>query len=152
VFARHDLTDTEWARLEPLLPDRTPRRGGRWLDHRQVINGILWRTRTGAPWRDVPPCYGDFRTLHGRHRRWSADGTWAAILARLQTESDADAGAEWAVAIDSTVVRAHRHAAGARHAPPKDVPAEQLAPLLPTPTRSAAAGTGAEAGDGAGVP
>ena len=108
--------------------------------------------RTGAPWRDVPACYGDFRTLHGRHRRWSADGTWAAILARLQTKSDADAGAEWAVAIDSTVVRAHRHAAGARHAPPKDVPAEQLAPLLPTPTLPAAAGTAAEAGDGAGVP
>jgi transposase len=151
VFDRHDLTDPEWARLEPLLPDRTPRRGGRWLDHRQVINGILWRTRTGAPWRDVPPCYGDFRTLHGRHRRWSADGTWAAILARLQTGGDADAGTEWAVAIDSTVVRAHRHAAGARHAPPKDVPAEQLAPLLPTPTRSAAAGTAAEAGDGVGV-
>ena len=98
-----------------------------------MIDGILWRTRTGSPWRDVPACYGDYRSLHGRHRRWSADGTWAAILAVLQADSDADAGEEWAVAIDSTVVRAHRHAAGARHAPPKDVPAEQLAPLLPEP-------------------
>jgi transposase len=131
VFDRHDLTDAEWARLEPLLPDRTPRRGGRWKDHRQVINGILWRTRAGSPWRDVPPCYGDFRTLHGRHRRWSADGTWEAILAQLQADSDRDIGPEWAVGVDSTVVRAHRHAAGARHDPPKDVPAEKLAPLLP---------------------
>jgi transposase len=131
VFDRHDMTDEQWVRLEPLLPDRTPQRGGRWNDHRTVIDGILWRTRTGSPWRDVPACYGDFRTLHGRHRRWSADGTWAAVLAALQ--ADSDAGEEWAVAIDSTVVRAHRHAAGARHAPPKDVPAEVLAPLLPEP-------------------
>lgn len=131
MFDRHDLTDAEWARLEPLLPDRTPRRGGRWNDHRQVIDGILWRTRAGSPWRDVPPCYGDFRTLHGRHRRWSADGTWEAILAQLQADSDRDIGPEWAVGVDSTVVRAHRHAAGARHDPPKDVPAEKLAPLLP---------------------
>jgi transposase len=139
VFDRHDLTDARWARLEPHLPDRTPRRGGRWLEHRPVIDGILWRTRTGSPWRDVPACYGDYRTLHGRHRRWSAGGTWAAILAALQTDSDADAGEGWAVAIDSTVVRAHRHAAGARHALPKDVPTEQLAPLLPEPATAESA-------------
>jgi transposase len=150
VFDRHDLTDAEWARLEPLLPDRTPRRGGRWLDHRQVINGILWRTRTGAPWRDVPPpCYGDYRTLHGRHRRWSADGTWERILAAWHSDSDSDAGAEWVVGIDSTVVRAHRHAASARHAPPLDVPAERLAPLLPEPVaRSTAASAPASATGG----
>ena len=117
MFDRHDLTDPEWARPEPLLPDRTPRRGGRWLDHRQVINGILWRTRTGAPWRDVPPCYGDFRTLHGRHRRWSADGTWERVLQTLRTACDVDLTAEqgeWAVSMDSTIVRAHACAAGAQ--------------------------------------
>ncbi|WP_414636721.1 transposase, partial [Actinophytocola sp.] len=47
MFDRHDLTDVEWARLEPLLPDRTPCRGGRWMDHRMVINAVLWRTRAG---------------------------------------------------------------------------------------------------------
>jgi transposase len=141
VFDRHDLTDEQWARLEPLLPDRTPRRGGRWNDHRPVIDGILWRIRTGSPWRDAPPCYGDFRTLHGRHRRWSADGTWAAVLAELQADSDPGAGSNWAVSIDSTVVRAHRHAAGARHAPPKDVPAEVLTPLLPVPVAASSAAT-----------
>lgn len=139
MFDRHDLTDEQWVRLEPWLPDRTPQRGGRWNDHRPVIDGILWRTRTGSPWRDVPACYGDFRTLHGRHRRWSADGTWASVLAALQADSDADAGEEWAVAIDSTVVRAHQHAAGARHAPPRDVPAEALAPLLPEPAATSSA-------------
>ena len=79
----------------------------------------------------MPDCYGDFRTLHGRHRRWSADGTWETVLTALQADSDRDAGPEWAVGVDSTVVRAHRHAAGARHEPPQDVPAERLAPLLP---------------------
>jgi transposase len=96
-----------------------------------VINGILWRTRTGSPWRDVPDCYGDFRTLHGRHRPWSGGGTWETVLTALQADSDRDAEPEWAVGMDSTVVRAHRHAAGARHEPPQDVPAERLATLLP---------------------
>ena len=127
------LSDEAWARIEPLLPSSVGRRGGRWRNHRQVIEGIAWRYRTGSPWRDVPDCYGDYRTLHGRHRRWSADGTWAAILAALQADGDAAVGEQWAVAIDSTVVRAHQHAAGARHAPPKDVPAEALTPLLPEP-------------------
>jgi transposase len=85
------------------------------------------------------PCYGDFRTLHGRHRRWSADGTWEEILAELQADSDTGVEAEWAVAIDSTVVRAHQHAAGARHQPPKDVPEERLAPSLPTPAAASSA-------------
>ena len=114
MLDRHDLTDAEWARLEPLLPDRTPRRGGRWSDHRQVINGILWRTRTGSPWRDVPDCYGDFRTLHGRHRRWSADGTWDRVLAALQVAADAEGGIDWRVSVDSTIARVHQHAATAR--------------------------------------
>ncbi|SFT95720.1 Putative transposase of IS4/5 family [Geodermatophilus amargosae] len=60
---RHDLTDEQWAVLEPLLPDRTPRRGGRWGDHRPVVDGVLWRTRTGAPWRDLPPAYGHWQTV-----------------------------------------------------------------------------------------
>lgn len=128
---RHDLTDAEWARLEPLLPDRTPRRGGRWGDHRQMINGVLWRTRTGAPWRDVPSSYGNWKGIYSRHRRWSGDGTWELILDRLRAGCDGDDGPEWTVGIDSSVVRAHQHAAGARHEPPQDIPAERLAPMLP---------------------
>jgi len=116
VQNRHDLTDEQWARLEPLLP-RDPGRGGRWADHRTTINGVLWRIRTGSPWRDLPPQYGNWLTVYKRHRRWSADGTWTGILDRLRAGCDAGEGEEWTMSIDSTIARAHRHAAGARHAP-----------------------------------
>src|SRR3954452_3187236 len=109
---RHDLTDVEWALLEPLLPTLTPRRSRPWKDHRTVVNGVLWRTRTGSPWRDLPESYGRWKTVYNRHRRWSADGTWAEVLSELQR--GCDVGEErWVVAIDSTVVRAHHHASGA---------------------------------------
>jgi transposase len=121
VLDRHDLTDAEWARLEPLLPDPRPRRGGQWVDHRLVIDGVLWRTRTGSPWRDLPGCYGKWKTVYNRHRRWSADGTWARIVDGLRRDADRGEGAEWTVGLDSAVVRAHQHAAGARHDPPVDV-------------------------------
>jgi transposase len=129
VHHRHDLTDEEWALLEPLLPDQTRRRARPWKDHRQVVNGVLWRTRTGSPWRDLPTSYGCWKTVYNRHRRWSIDGTWAQVLAELQRGCDL-AEERWVVAIDSTVVRAHQHAAGARHEPPRDVPAHLLAVTL----------------------
>jgi transposase len=133
---RHDLTDQEWARLEPLLPSH-PRQGRRWADHRTVINGVFHRTRAGCPWRDLPERFGPYTTVYNRHRRWSGDGTWERILDELRTGCDQQEGADWTVAIDSTVVRAHQHAAGARHAPPKDIPAERLAPVeLSAPSRT----------------
>jgi transposase len=118
MFDRHDLTDEEWARLEPLLPDRTPCRGGRWMDHRMVINAVLWRTRAGASWRDVPPVYGNWKTIYNRHYRWAVEGVWAGILDELRRGCDELEGPDWTVAVDGTVVRAHQHAAGARHVPP----------------------------------
>jgi transposase len=87
-----------------------------------VINGVLWRSRTGCPWRDLPGCYGNCKTVDNRHRRWSAEGTWGQILDELRRGCDqsaqgsADPG--WAVGTDSTVVRAHQHAAGARRSTP----------------------------------
>jgi len=126
---RHDLSDDQWAMLEPLLPDRTPRRGGRWMDHRKVVDGVLWRTRTGSPWRDLPASYGHWKTVYNRHRRWSADGTWARVLSGLQRGCDLEE-AQWVVAVDSTVIRAHQDAAGARHRPPVDVAAQVLATAL----------------------
>ena len=130
MLGRHDLTDVEWVRLEPLLPDRSPRRGGRWSDHRLVVNGVLWRTRTGAPWRDLPPCYGNGKTVYGRHRTWSGNGVWGTILDGLRAGCDEDEGSGCTVGVDGTVVRAHPHAAGARHAPPEDIPPGRLIPLL----------------------
>src|SRR5215472_5230699 len=80
---RHDLTDEEWQRLLPMMP-ADARRGRRWSDHRMVINGIMFRTRTGCPWRDLPGEYGHWKTAYNRHRRWSLDGTWQKILGRLR--------------------------------------------------------------------
>jgi transposase len=125
MLDRHDLTDDEWAGLEQLLPDRTPCRGGRWADHRIVINGVIWRTRSGAAWRDLPGVYGNWKTVYNRHRRWSGDGTWERILDELRRGADQDR--EWAVGVDAGVVRAHQHAAGARLLAPNDVDAEVLA-------------------------
>lgn len=117
---RHDLTDEEWARLSPLLPAQ-PRQGHRWNDHRTVINGIFFRARAGCPWRDLPPQFGNWKTIYGRHRRWSLDGTWEQILDALRAGCDAAEGPDWTVSADSTVVRAHQHAAGARRALPAEL-------------------------------
>ncbi|MFC3456266.1 transposase [Amycolatopsis speibonae] len=78
------MTDGEWLRPESLLPDRTPRRGGRWIDHRLMIGTVLWRTRTGSPWRDLPECYGNWKTAYYRDRRWAIDGAWVSILDELR--------------------------------------------------------------------
>ena len=123
---RHDLGDAEWARLEPLLPGH-PRQGHRWNDHRLVIDGIFFRTRTGCPWRDLPERFRNWKTVYNRHRRWSGDGTWEKILDQLRAGCDEAAGQAWTVAADATVVRAHQHAAGARRKPPADVDPARLA-------------------------
>ena len=86
-----------------------------------VINGILFRTRAGCPWRDLPGEYGNWKTAYNRHRRWSLDGTWEKILDRLRAGCDEAEGPDWALSADSTVVRAHQHAAGARHALPAEL-------------------------------
>jgi len=117
LLNRHDLTDEEWARLVPLMP-APPRQGHRWNDHRTVVNGILFRTRTGCPWRDLPGEFGNWSTVYGRHRRWSLDGTWEQVLGALRAGCDEAEGRDWTVSADSTVVRAHQHAAGARRARP----------------------------------
>jgi transposase len=87
-----------------------------------IVNAVMWRTRTGSPWRDLPPCFGPWKTVYNRHRRWSADGTWEKVLSGLRAGCDVDAnGEEWVLGVDSTVVRAHHHAAGARAGLPTEV-------------------------------
>jgi transposase len=100
--------------MEPLLPSSTGRRGGRWRDHRQVIEAISWKYRTGSPWREVPEQFGPWQTAYERLTRWSADGTWARLLARAQADADAAGELDWLVAADSTLVRVHQHGASAR--------------------------------------
>jgi transposase len=117
VTRRFDLTDAQWAVLEPLLPKgkkpgRPPKRR-----KRQLIDGIRWRTRVGSPWRDVPDCYGPWQTVYGLFRRWQRAGVWQAIVTALQTRADAAGLITWDVSVDSAVARAHQHAAGARTQP-----------------------------------
>ncbi|MFC9589895.1 transposase [Streptomyces sp. NPDC056944] len=81
---------------------------------RKLINGIRWRTRTGTPWRDVPERYGPWGRVHDLFRRWQRNGTWKRIFAELQARADAKQLIAWDINVDSTVCRAHQHAAGAR--------------------------------------
>ncbi|WP_053715929.1 IS5 family transposase [Saccharothrix sp. NRRL B-16348] len=111
---RADLTDAQWAVLQPLLPvGRKPGRPPKW-SKRQLIDGIRWRVRAGTPWRDVPPAYGPWQTVYGLFRRWQRAGVWQVILAALQARADAEGLIVWDVSVDSTIMRAHQHAAGAR--------------------------------------
>ena len=90
VTRRHDLTDAQWAALEPMLPvGRRPGRPPKWTK-RQLIDGIRWRIRVGAPWRHVPECYGSsWAAAYAVFHRCQRDGTWAKILTTLQAMADA---------------------------------------------------------------
>jgi transposase len=117
VTRRFDLTDAQWARLEPLLPvPDKPGRPSRW-SKRQLIDGIRWRVRVGSPWRDVPACYGSWQAVYALFRRWQRAGIWQQIVTGLQARADAAGLITWDVSVDSTIARAHQHAAGARRQP-----------------------------------
>jgi transposase len=112
MVRRHEITDQAWEKIAPLLPTNGGR-GRQWKSHRTVLNGILWKFKTGAPWRDIPERYGSWKTCYYRFTRWKQDGTWERLLTHVQTHSDAVSEVEWIVSVDSTIVRAHQHAAGA---------------------------------------
>nr|WP_230989843.1 transposase [Streptomyces luteolifulvus] len=83
-------------------------------NRRRLIDGVRWRVRTGAPWRDLPAEYGPWQTVYGLFRRWQHEGVWSRILTALQARADAAGLITWEVNVDSTICRAHQHAAGAR--------------------------------------
>jgi len=114
-MTRYLLTDAQWDRLAPLLPPAKPHSGRPNKDHRVVVEAILWRLRTGAPWRDLPDEFGPWQTAYSRFRRWTAAGIWDRALAALQTARDADGDLDWSLHfLDGTTIRAHQHAAGAK--------------------------------------
>src|SRR5215216_84731 len=110
---RHELTETEWARLQPLLP---PRQAGKpRQDDRHILNGILWKLATGAPWRDLPERYGPWQTVYTRFWRWTRARIWDRLFATIQQQADAAGQIDWELHfVDGTVIRAHQHAAGAK--------------------------------------
>jgi putative transposase len=113
------FSDELWAVIEPVLPSDVGRRGKRWSDHRKILEGIAWRFRVGAPWRDLPEAFGPWQTVWKRHYRWSVDGTYARVFLAVQQgfgpTSEVSETVQSILSVDSTSVRAHQHAAGARN-------------------------------------
>ncbi len=109
-----ELSDRQWDRLAPLLPSTSGKRGGRFRNHRLVVEGICWKIRTGSPWRDIPERFVPWQTAWKRHDKWSADGTWERLLNAIQAEAEVAGEIDWDVSVDSTIARAHQHSAGAR--------------------------------------
>ncbi|MCR3720610.1 MULTISPECIES: IS5 family transposase [Prauserella salsuginis group] len=128
--ARKDLTDRQWVALQRVLPSRpVVGRRPKWT-RRQLLDGIRWRVRVGAPWRDVPERYGHWQSIYQLFRRWQREGVWPWILMMLWSWADRVGLIDWQVSVDSTINRAHQHAAGARRRtdgqvePPGDEPAD----------------------------
>lgn len=103
------ISDEQWAIVEPLLPSSDGNRGRPFRDHRQVVEGIVYRYRTGIVWRDMPAEFGPWQTVWKRHRRFAGDGTWDKALAHLLARADQIGEIDWTVSVDSTVCRAHQH-------------------------------------------
>jgi transposase len=108
------LTDEVWARIESVLPSSDGLRGRPFRDHRQVVEGIVHRYRTGVAWRDLPERFGPWQTVWKRHHRFATDGTWDRLLAVIQADADAAGQLNWDVSVDSSVIRAHQHSATAK--------------------------------------
>jgi transposase len=105
---RYALRDDQWDRIKDVLPGRAGHVGGTAKDNRLFVEAVLYRYRAGIAWRDLPERFEDFRVIHTRHTRWSQRGVWQRIFKRLAEDADN----EYAM-IDSTIVRAHQHSAGA---------------------------------------
>lgn len=106
---RYALRDDQWIRIKDFLPGREGHVGGTAADNRLFVDAVIFRYRTGIPWRDLPERYGDWKATHKRFRRWCESGVFAHVLKALALDIDAEY-----VSIDSTSVRAHQHSAGAQ--------------------------------------
>jgi transposase len=109
AYRRHDISDSIWKLIEPHLPGQKGQWGGLAKDNRQFINAVFWILRTGAPWRDLPPDYGNWNNVHRRFCRWRDRGIWERLLEKAIDEPDL----EWLI-IDASHVKVHPHAAGAK--------------------------------------
>ena len=105
---RHEISDADWDRIKDLLPGQPGQHGGIAEDNRRFLNAVLWVARTGAPWRDLPERLGNWNSVWRRFDRWAAKGVWGRVMDALR-----DPDLEWLI-LDSTAVRAHACAAGAK--------------------------------------
>jgi len=106
---RRELTDAQWLRIERLVPGKEGDKGRHGEDNRLFVDAALWIARAGAPWRDLPPAFGNWNSVFQRFRRWAKKGSWERIFQALVENPDFEY-----LIIDSTIVRAHQHAAGAK--------------------------------------
>jgi len=109
---RHEIEDEPWARIKDLLPGRAGDPGVTAVDNRLFINAVLYIAKTGVPWRDLPERFGRWNSVWKRFDRWAKKGAWRRVFEALQ-----DPDLEWMI-LDSTVVRAHQHAAGKKGGKP----------------------------------
>jgi putative transposase len=106
---RKRLRDDQWGRIKDLLPGKVTDPGATAKDNRLFLEAVLWIARTGSPWRDLPPALGSWHTAYTRFSRWGKKGVWQHVIEAISNDADLEA-----LFIDSTVVRAHQHAAGAQ--------------------------------------
>ena len=109
VMDRLVLSDATWERMAPLIIGRPDQKGSTGRDNRMFVEGVLWIVRTGSPWRDLPEAFGDWNSVFRRFSRWSLKGVWWRIFEAMSDDPDFEY-----LIVDSTIVRAHQHAAGAK--------------------------------------
>ncbi len=111
---RRSISDTLWQAIKHLLPGRAGRPGARAHNNRLFLNAVFWILRTGAPWRDLPTEFGKWASAYTRFRRWAKQGLWQRIFSAIKQHCS-----DGMVYLDSTIVRAHQHAAGAKGGGPQ---------------------------------
>ena len=109
VMDRLILSDAQWSRISQHIIGDERTRGSSGHNNRMFVEGVLWIVRTGAPWRDLPEVFGSWNSAFRRFSRWSAKGVWYRIFAAMADDPDLEY-----LILDSTIVRAHQHAAGAK--------------------------------------
>jgi putative transposase len=123
---RHELTDEQWTAIESHVPGKKNDPGRTARDNRLFVNAVFWIARTGAPWRDLPERFGPWGTVYKRFSRWCKRGVWGRVLEAVGEDREVSN-----LLLDSTIIRAHQHAAGAKGGKtPKrwDVPVGASAP------------------------
>jgi putative transposase len=106
---RRELKDAQWARIERLVPGKEGDKGRHGADNRLFVDSVLWIARTGAPWRDLPPAFGNWNSQFQRFRRWARKGVWEHLFKAMAEDPDLEY-----LIVDASIVRAHQHAAGAK--------------------------------------